>query len=51
MATEIQRLFQAKIDQREALLTKRLSEAQQAVRHKCFVSYHHADQVEAEAFV
>jgi hypothetical protein len=51
MATLTQRNLQAQIDLREAFLTKSLTEAQKAVRHKCFVSFHHADEEEVKAFI
>jgi len=51
MATQLQRSLQQKIELREAFLAKRLTEAQKAVRHKCFVSYHHTDQDEADKFI
>ena len=51
MATFAQRSLQARIDLREAQLAKSLSLSQQAVRHKCFVSYHHDDQGEVDAFI
>jgi len=51
MATPKQRNLQAKIDRREEQLRKTLTLSEQAVRHKCFVSYHHDDQDEAEAFI
>lgn len=51
MATLIQKALQAKIDSREASLKRSLTASQQAVRHKCFVSYHHADQDEVEGFI
>ena len=51
MATQAQRNLQARIARREDQLARSLSASQQAVRHKCFVSYHHADQPEAEEFI
>jgi len=51
MATHIQKALQAKIDRREELLKRSLTASQQAVRHKCFVSYHHADEDEVETFI
>jgi hypothetical protein len=51
MATLTQRTLQAKIERREERLAKSLTLSQQAVRHKCFVSYHHADQDESESFI
>jgi hypothetical protein len=51
VATQTQRSLQTWIDQREGLLTKSLTEAQKAVRHKCFVSFHHADQDEVKTFI
>jgi hypothetical protein len=43
--------LQIKVDRRETFLAKSLTPAQQAVRHKCFVCYHHADQEEVEKFL
>jgi hypothetical protein len=51
VASQMQKQLQAKINAREAVLTKSFTEAQKIARHKCFVSYHHADQVEAEKFI
>ena len=51
MATLVQRRLQTKIYQRELQLVRSLSEAEKAVRHKCFVSFHHADETEVEAFI
>lgn len=51
MANQLQKVLQATIDKREALLTKSLTETQKAARHKCFVCYHHDDQAEVEAFL
>lgn len=51
MATLTQRYLQSWIDQREERLLKTLSEAQRAVRHKCFVSFHHEDNDEVKAFI
>lgn len=51
MATRGQWALQQRIDQREAALLKSLTEAQKAVRHKCFVSYHHVDESEAVEFI
>ncbi len=51
MATLTQRNFQARIERREALLAKSLTEAQKVARHKCFVCYHHDDQTEVETFL
>jgi hypothetical protein len=43
--------MQAQIDQRENLLFKSLTQSQKAARHKCFVSFHHADDSEAASFI
>jgi hypothetical protein len=51
MASQMQRSFQAWIDERENLIQKGLSETQRAVRHKCFVSFHHADDNEVRSFI
>jgi hypothetical protein len=51
MATYTQRSLQARIDQREVVLAKSLSEAQKAARHKCFISFHHADEDEVSDFI
>lgn len=51
MANLAQRSLQAWIEQREGLLLKSLTEAQQAVRHKCFVSFHHEDEDEVKYFI
>lgn len=51
MPTERQRLLQATIDQHEMRLLSVPSEAQKAVRHKCFVSFHQPDETEASEFV
>lgn len=51
MATLTQRNLQVKVDLREAFLAKQLTEAQKAVRHKCFVSFHHADEDEVTKFI
>jgi hypothetical protein len=51
VATLTQRSLQTWVDQREGLLLKSLTEAQKAVRHKCFVSYHHADDEEVKTFI
>ncbi len=51
MANQTQRNLQAWIEQRESLLLRRLSAAQKASRHKCFVSFHHADEDGAKAFI
>lgn len=51
MATQTQRNLQTKVDLREASLAKQLTEAQKAVRHKCFVSFHHADETEVTKFI
>lgn len=46
------REFQAWIDEREGRILKQYKSANQTdVRHKCFVSYHHADQEEVEQFL
>jgi MTH538 TIR-like domain (DUF1863) len=50
VATLTQRSLQRWVDQREGLLLKSLTESQKAVRHKCFVSYHHADEEEVKTF-
>ena len=51
MANQVQRSLQNKIDLREAFLTKQLTEAQKAIRHKCFVSFHQADEAEVDTFI
>lgn len=51
MATQAQRNLQQKIATREAFLAKSLTEAQKAVRHKCFISFHQADEKEVEKFI
>ena len=51
MATQAQRKLQQTIERREAFLAKSLTEAQKAVRHKCFVSFHHADEDEVAKFI
>ena len=51
MATNSQRGLQTKINLREVFLAKSLTPAQQAVRHKSFVCYHHDDQTEVEKFL
>jgi hypothetical protein len=51
MATSAQRTLQARIDQRENLLVKRLTESQKSIRHKCFISFHQADENEVGDFV
>lgn len=50
--TMTNRDFQAWINSRESQILKEYKSANQFdVRHKCFISYHHADQAEAEKFV
>jgi hypothetical protein len=51
MANQKQRDLQARIDQRQGQVLKLLTEAQKAVRHKCFVSFHQADEDEVTAFI
>src|ERR1035441_9163213 len=51
MANQAQRNFQAWIDQRENLIRKSLTETQKASRHKCFISFHHADNDEVIQFI
>ena len=51
MATMTQATLQRRIDTRELVLSKSLTAAQQAVRHKCFVSFHHVDEDEVETFI
>jgi MTH538 TIR-like domain (DUF1863) len=51
MSTRTQRELQAWIDSHELRLSESLTKAEQAVRHKCFVSYHHDDTIEAKAFI
>src|SRR4051812_34087302 len=51
LATQAQKNLQARIAKREEQLARSLTASQQAVRHKCFVSYHHADQAECEQFI
>ena len=51
MATQAQRKLQQTIELREAFLAKSLTTAQKAVRHKCFVSFHHADEDEVARFI
>jgi hypothetical protein len=51
MPSQLQRNLQSKIDLREAMLARRLTEAQKAVRHKCFVSFHQDDEAEVEKFI
>ena len=51
MASLAQRNLQAWIAQRELRVQARLSEAQKAVRHKCFISYHQADLDEVTQFI
>jgi hypothetical protein len=51
MATQAQRKLQQTIELRETFLAKSLTEAQKAVRHKCFVSFHHADEDEVAKFI
>jgi Thoeris protein ThsB, TIR-like domain len=51
VANQLQRSLQTKIDLREAFLARQLTEAQKAVRHKCFVSFHHDDETEVEKFI
>jgi len=51
VANLAQRSLQTWIEQREGLLLKSLTEAQQAVRHKCFVSFHHEDEDEVKSFI
>jgi hypothetical protein len=51
MASDRQRQVQAWIDRRESRFNLSLREAQTAVRHKCFVSYHHDDDDEVVEFI
>jgi hypothetical protein len=51
MATKAQRDLQQRIDLRQAFVAKSLTQAQKAVRHKCFVSFHQADELEVEKFI
>jgi hypothetical protein len=51
MATQAQRRLAVKIADRESLLMKSLTKVQKAERHKCFVSFHHADEMDAERFI
>jgi hypothetical protein len=51
MATQTQRNLQTWIDRRELQLSGILTESQKAVRHKCFVSFHHADEEETKTFI
>jgi hypothetical protein len=51
VANQLQRRLQARIDLREARLAHQLTEAQKAVRHKCFVSFHQEDETEVEKFI
>lgn len=51
MTNKAQQNLQARIDQRELLVLKRLSESQKATRHKCFISFHQADETEVEEFI
>ncbi len=51
MATQAQRKLLQTIVLRETFLAKSLTEAQKAVRHKCFVSFHHADEDEVAKFI
>ncbi len=51
MASRRQRELQAWIARRESKLQLSLREAQKAARHKCFVSFHHADDGEIVSFL
>ena len=51
MASDRQRQLQTWIDRRESRLDFSLREAQKAVRHKCFVSFHHDDDAEVVDFI
>jgi hypothetical protein len=51
MSSQAQRNLQARIDQLEPRVQARLSEAQKAARHKCFISYHQADLDEVTQFI
>lgn len=51
MPSQTQRNLQFLIGRREALLQKSLTEAQKAARHRCFISFHHADEVEVKTFI
>ena len=51
MATREQRNFQNWIDQREPVIKRALTETEKAVRHKCFISFHHADNDEVVQFI
>lgn len=51
MASLQQYAMQRWIESREQQLAKSLTAAQKAVRHKCFVSFHHADETETKAFL
>lgn len=51
MATLTQAAMQRRIDTRELALSKSLTSAQKVVRHKCFVSFHHADEDEVQSFI
>ena len=51
MVNQTQRSLQGWINSREFLIKKGLTEAQKAVRHKCFISFHHADNDEVRQFI
>jgi hypothetical protein len=51
MATKTMRHLQSRIDQRESIIAKSLTEAQKISRHKCFISFHHADEDQVETFI
>lgn len=51
MANLRQRALQTRIDLRESLLLKSLTDTQKATRHKCFVSFHQEDETETATFV
>lgn len=51
MATLTQAAMQRWIESRELALSKSLTAAQKAIRHKCFVSFHQADEGEVQSFI
>ena len=51
MPTQGQRSLQRWVDGRELRLSESLTASQKAIRHKCFVSFHHADEDEVKKFL
>jgi MTH538 TIR-like domain (DUF1863) len=51
MPTQGQRSLQQWVDGRERRLSESLTAIEKAIRHKCFVSFHHVDEVEVKAFL